>query len=68
MSIRRPASNLESQGVSHCVEPHSTEGHISVQFKNVYLFRLNNIHGLKLTKFHKLLAEEIDYDSPCNHG
>ena len=25
--------------------------------KNMYLFRLNNIHGLKLTKFHKMLAQ-----------
>jgi len=37
MSIQCPASNLEDQGVSHRVEPHSTEGHISVQFKAGYL-------------------------------
>ena len=36
--------------------------------KNMYLFRLNNIHGLKLTKFHRLLAQGMDYDSPRNQG
>jgi hypothetical protein len=36
--------------------------------KNMYLFRLNNIHGLKLTKLHKLLTQEMDYDSPHNHS
>jgi hypothetical protein len=30
------------------------------------IFRLNNIHGLKLTKFHKFLEQEMDYDSPTN--
>jgi hypothetical protein len=29
-------------------------------------FRLNNIHGLKLTKFHKFLEQEMEYDSPTN--
>ena len=73
MSIQCPAPNLEDQGVSHCMESYSSEGHISVQFKAGYIEEhvfiwLYNIYGLKLTKLHKLLAQEMDYDSPRNHS